>query len=113
MTIPHRIIEKAISGGWENPLPQVFAKISDDHKEQFHAEVTTIILWNQFAPLVICDPLFWQALGKALGWPKVSAYPRESDNEHETWRVTAIAFYDLILTGGDTDAYWNDILPTP
>jgi hypothetical protein len=47
---------------------------------------------------IALDPTFWQALGKALGWIK------------EYWWPRAMKFYDLILTGGDTDAYWNELL---
>jgi hypothetical protein len=88
-------IEKAKSGGWIEPTPYEF----DGIKMVNYSEVAL-------------DPTFWQALSKALEWPKISAYPRESDNEHETWRMTAHTFYDLILTGGDTEKFWEELIPS-
>lgn len=51
------------------------------------------------------DPLFWSSLGKALGWAKNGRI-----NGCYIWEYNAKMFYDLILNGGDTDAYWNELL---
>lgn len=56
------------------------------------------------------NPIFWQALGKAEGWPKISAYPRESDNEFETWKMTWHQFIDHLAVGKDADSYFNELL---
>lgn len=60
-------IQKAIEGGWKS-----------DHqidRVQTHEGTTLISLWSgsgkypDIAPEEIClDPLFWQALGKSMGW---------------------------------------------
>lgn len=52
------------------------------------------------------DPLFFQALGKALGWHKGIA----PEHEYLYWSAHAKAFYDLTLTGGDIEAFWTDLL---
>jgi hypothetical protein len=116
MQIPREIIEKAIAGGWAHSGKRV-RRVTLDDKERTPETYTVEIgdteleyckymMWQAVA----LDPHFWQALGKELGWPQISAYSRESDNEHETWRMTALSFYDLILTGGDTDAFWRELL---
>lgn len=54
------------------------------------------------------DPLFWQALGKALYWWEGDEIPPVQPLNH--WRATAHRFYDLILTGQDTEQFWHDII---
>ncbi len=87
---------------------------------------------------IALDPTFWQALGKSLGWKygnvcecggsisdciinskRVIGYKYqcfgicgkfyEGINRHE-WDMNAHRFYDLILTGGDTEKFWEEIL---
>lgn len=72
------------------------------------------------------DPLFWQALGKALGWHSVC-----DENGHDSgkpigtlclerdicggmmiqeWLYHAHQYIDLVLTGGDTEKFWKELL---
>lgn len=74
--IPKNVIEKAIEGGWAN----AYALDWDGHAE------------------AIIDPLFWQSLGKALGWMSGD------------WKGNAHQFFDLLLTSGDTSRFWKDLL---
>lgn len=46
----------------------------------------------------VLDPLFWQALGKALGWKGA-------------WKHYAHQYFDLLLTGGDTEKFWKELTP--
>lgn len=102
MTIPAHIVERAIDGGWDDLVH------GDDN-------------WQYRAAL---DPLFWQTLGKALGWVSVKhkhpddcacGYTKcemvETTVLHH-WKQNALRFYDLILTGGDTEKFWDEILPS-
>lgn len=85
---------------------------------------------------IICNPAFWQASGKAFGWDVLMMYYRcpadECDNMTEwsvrrfcpecgtrleewptvtkNWQKYALRFYDLILTGQDTAAFWDELL---
>lgn len=101
MTIPREIIEQAIQGGWvgiDLPAPSMFNWSEKRHKENYK---------RACGALNALDPLFWQALGKSVGW-----------NEHGTkypsvWFYQATTFYELILTGGNTDAFWASLLTTP
>ena len=85
--IPKQAIEKAIEGGWK-------------------PDKITMYGAQEWRDLFALDPTFWQSLGKALGWRDfvddenvMSAY------FGETWRYNAMRFYDLILTGGDLEAF--------
>ncbi|MCK9369528.1 hypothetical protein M0R04_06445 [Candidatus Dojkabacteria bacterium] len=67
------------------------------------------------APL---DPLFWQALGKALGWAECEPWWNDDKQMmicptlHITpcWSVYALRFFELTLTQGDTEAFWKELL---
>jgi len=84
--IPKVAIEKAIEGGWNDRL--------------YRVDMGNRSVWTHSEALVL-DPAFWQALGRALGW-------EEYHWKHD--RTTQHRFYDLVLTGGDTEAYWNELL---
>lgn len=140
--IPKEAVEKSIEGGWKYKVPHGFSEQGfkrfigiggDDvcfnyehkpkikgwsgmsHTKGFRIPMSTIAL----------DPLFWQALGKALGLrPARFVYDAEGeetkevdmDSRHfdETWVGKATEFYHLILTGGDTKKFWEELLtPTP
>lgn len=85
MTIPKIVIEKALSAGWQPP-----------NLELQHNAVFAL------------DPDFWVALGKALGW-NTSRYEPIVKERYE-WEGNAHRFYDLILIGGDTEKFWQELL---
>src|SRR5436853_2595530 len=67
--------------------------------------------------VIVQDPLFWQALGKALGWDKYSSgdgfWGFTGDEEYReelTWKTKAHQHFDLVLTGGDTEKFWKELL---
>lgn len=94
--------------------------------------VCSRLSWERIA----LDPSFWQALGKALGWnageikdgiceicgepmppgEEMFKYHGYSSNcpkppiEITLWKEQAQEFYDLILTGGDTEKFWEELL---
>jgi hypothetical protein len=122
MIIPKEAIEKAIEGGWKYNGKKVRRVTLDDPTrapETFTVEIgdneleyCKYMMWQAIA----LDPSFWQSLGKALGWPEyeeTGSWSYDGNEERDwTWRVRAHRFYDLILTGGDTDAFWKEILKT-
>lgn len=71
------------------------------------------------------DPLFWQALGRALGWregmylkwyrDRQGGVDESLDLEYEESIAPdvyhALRYHELNLTGGDTDKFWKDLLP--
>lgn len=112
--IPAHIIEKAVEGGWSGVSLEEKGKWVGGRVEGIEH------YWHSIA----LDPSFWQSLGKVLGWTKNictdcltpyvdktsctcgMSYPPLDD----TWHLHAMRFYDLILTGGDTDAFWEELL---
>ncbi len=87
--------------------------------------------------MTILDPLFWQSLGKALKWDveidrqrcpipcerakglnwvsadfcfgcgkPVEWYKTKTRN----WKSYALNYFDLVLTGGDTEKFWEELL---
>lgn len=85
---------------------------------------------------IALDPLFWQALGKALGenreheWFRCENENCKADSEYvsmifcsycgtklskfikhsEWWKTTAMQYFDLVLTGGDTEKFFKELL---
>ena len=113
MTIPKEIIEKAIECGW--------------HKdEQPNIEINNDGLWVNFwgggdtrtlhESDIILDPLFWQALGKALGWDFANVKGKDGYREYlygSEWEDSAHELLSLILTSApekEIEAYWNNLL---
>lgn len=84
--IPKNAKDKAFDGGW---LP--------------FATKSYLPGWQAIA----LDQTFWQCLGKALGWEHEDTIKPMSE---ERWIRYARHFYDLILTGGNIQAFWNDLL---
>ena len=101
--IPKQAIEKAITGGWQ-PLSEWGSSWVDIPQER-----------------IALDPTFWQALGKALGWDEdnttdmiwTCALCNQECGGHSKWLHYSHRFYDLILTSGDTEKFWEELLNNP
>ncbi len=88
-----KAIQKAIEGGWDKDRGMC--------EEYFCSEAA----W--------CDPLFWQALGKAMGWD-------EGEHEDPTfmyapvdmamWQWKWHRFIDYLVEGKDAESFFNDLL---
>jgi hypothetical protein len=95
MNIPKEAIEKAIEGGWSNY-----------RKEEVDRGGYKIAL----------DPSFWQALGKGRWYTKSGAalhgkiFVNIHDEPCDEWEVKALEFLDLILTNGNTEKFWQELL---
>lgn len=57
---------------------------------------------------IVLDPEFWKALGKALGWGKSELWENDINIPH--WKLHALRFFELKLTGGDEEKFWSDLL---
>lgn len=84
MNIPEKALELARQGGWD---------ITDGHG---------------YFEAIALDKDFWIGLSKALGW-NTSRYEPVVKERYE-WEENAHRLYDLILTGGDAEKYWKDLL---
>ena len=65
----------------------------------------------------LLDPLFWQALGKALGWGDYAPYGLESespagydDARLNSWRWHWHRFIDHLASGKDVDEFFKELL---
>ena|ERR1041384_4791582 len=83
---------------------------------------------SALANAIVLDPLFWQALGRVLGWHRILCYGckeplANSDDEEalkacnagedmnmEEWKYYAMHYFDLVLIGGDTESFWQSLL---
>lgn len=104
-TVPDKAFELAEKGGY------LKTRIEDRQNWQFY----------------ILQPDWWQSLEKSLNWFGVWSreyWTSKSDQLHAKgldrfgtteeelppWRWYSARFYDLILTGGDTEKFWEELL---
>lgn len=89
-----KIIQKAIEGGYNNDATR---DLLEDFAKKIYARYDTYCI-------IVCDPLFWQALGKACGWVGVEmamsgGHSKVVDTE---WQQNALEFHKINLYEG-----WN------
>lgn len=61
--------------------------------------------WSAYDNDIVLNPLFWQALGRALGWEK-----RWSDTSISVWRYEAQEWFHIKMSGGDEEKFWQELL---
>ena len=89
------IIQKAIEGGYANNLINDLQK---DFGKKIYARYDAYCM-------IVCDPLFWQSLGKACGWKWCDFNCPKEPCEHikGDWLYQAKTFHEINLTQS-----WND-----
>lgn len=84
---------------WYRPIASIYA----DHCKPLDYPLNS----------VFSDPLFWQALGKALidhrRWRRPITVNKGLPDK-PVWLFHALRYHELILTGGDTERFWKDLL---
>lgn len=115
--IPKRIIEKAIEGGWEPTGFQYATKIEmlidgvrfvESLKAVRRAKGRRKIVpmsYDIFFPEIILDKDFWVAL-----IPEKSKISMPIPLLMSEWYRTAQELINLILTDGDTEKFWDELL---
>ena len=112
-----KALKKAIEGGWELPVEVNLGERSTCSickKQLCHCRInrelpgrfleTPELFWQE----IICDPLFWQALGKAGGWGKtISAY---ENNKTVDWQYHWHSFIDHLIAGKDINSFFDNLL---
>lgn len=102
------VIKMAMKGGYRNPLPTVKPIKKGLEMQEF---LLNLEMQECFFPLIAQDPLFWQALGKALEWSEVTFTDDKKDTYlPNSWIAHATDYFKLVLTGGDTEKFWNNLL---
>lgn len=86
-----KAIKKAIEGGWD-----------DSRYKAFFSE--GVRMWHESAFL---DPLFWQALGKSMGWQTENKthFPQGIG-----WQYYWHRFIDHLAEGKDADSFFANLL---
>lgn len=101
MIYTEQAIKKAIESGWtpkQTDTEYVMERLSID---------TDIREGNLYT-----DPLFWQSLGKALGWDEVNGKRWESEKFRfmPVWRHYWHSFIDHLALGWDAESFFKDLL---
>lgn len=102
-----KAIKIAIENGWnkldtwhDNPKTEVFCAdglcgtrlgAHEDHK---------------LPEEIVLDPLFWQSLGKGLGWKPLGADGDGNDNWLYYWH----RFIDHLASGKDIDSFFTNLM---
>lgn len=61
---------------------------------------------------IVTDPLFWQALGKALEWEIGTKVDGNGDTYEWPceWLYRALRYHELKLIGGNEETFWQELL---
>ena len=94
-------------GGYLSKLRPIFPLntqlVSNESGKAIFVEIRDGSCYQSTA-YIFQDPLFWQALGKALGWAE--EYVSFANN----WRTNWHRYIDCLAEGNDTDKFWKDLL---
>ena len=106
------IIKKAIEGGWNAMRPEKEAAITFRMFTETEYGNGAVFIETSFiengedngrslcirSEEVFCDPLFWQALGKACGWGEMPS--GDIWQGKARWYYSAMQFHEINLTQG-------------
>ena len=108
--IAKKIVEKAVEGGWRYSCsPTIFTSLGDGTKCDYTGANEHWSVWIRVDNgSSICVPHeqtvltreFWQGLATSLRWNKTD----------QAYLEKAEQFYRLLLIGGDTAGFWDDLL---
>ncbi len=94
-----KAIKKAIEGGYATKCCQEFNSGSNHHLVLHEKEY----FW--------CNPLFWQALGKAEGWDDdIKKLELTPIYYVPRWRREWHRFIDHLAEGKDAESFFNELL---
>lgn len=99
-------ISKAIEGGWKpKRTPEHWLK-----KIEFLIDYFDGI--ENLTKEAFLDPLFWQCLGKGLGWKDDEYIPGYGEPEMVTimWLHQWHSFIDHLASGQDAESFFNQLL---
>lgn len=98
MTI-QQTIEKAIEGGWNDTS---FAFLNPTEEDGYNYRVGKYGYSNE----VFLDPLFWQSLGKAMGWNVCDICQDCAGNQA---LMAHHDFIDHLWEGKDAESFFNQL----
>ena|SRR5258708_22234357 len=76
-----------------------------------NVDISPSMTWEYSFAQIAQDPLFWRALGKALGWGDYADWDLEyDDSKLNSWRWHAGQYFMLLIDGGDLEAFFGELL---
>ncbi len=122
--IPKHFIELALAGGWYGG-----SRYPKTKKQQMHilklVRVNDALskIYLEQAHEIVCDPTFWRSLGKELKWQDIQELETRITKcwcskcgevrvtmQWPVWKYHAQHFFELLLSGGDTDSFWKNLI---
>lgn len=106
-----KAIKLAIEGGWR-PAEMKATQIFDVEGNWAGSHLVK----NTSESEMLLDPLFWQALGKSLGWvDSLEVIENQSTGEpeeiiSESWKIQWHDFIDYLADGGSPDKFFEELL---
>lgn len=81
------------------------------------AEAVSGKLYHEYDVHYFCDPSFWQALGKALGWNEEKDYAGETSGDgkwHQTYTINSWVsewhrFIDHLAEGNTAESFFESL----
>ena len=59
---------------------------------------------------LVLDPLFWQALGKGLGWKNDDDRQWAETPTDQPWFRYSMRYFSLLFSGGNLPEFWESLL---
>lgn len=94
-------IQKAVEGGYGTMKSQAYCSFGNEIRNCLHTS----------------DPLFWQAVGKSLGWGETIhcsgqcyGFIDDNDTTAPLWKYYWHEFIDHLSEGKDAESFFNELL---
>lgn len=94
-----KALKKALEGGWTGGITYLGDRTIEE-KVSFFANDYEFCFEKE-----LLNPLFWQALGKAMGWETSPSFDYGTD-----WATEWHSFIDHLAQGKDIDSFFNELL---
>jgi hypothetical protein len=80
-------------------------RLADVVEEHEGGASSTTFSYDEF----FLDPLFWQSLGKGLGWETSENNELGSENGFEEWKFRWHCFIDALAEGRTVEAFFREL----
>ncbi len=81
-------LHAAIAGGWDFKKAEIGGRL--------------------VSQVAFADPLFWESLGKTLGWDKLDAATLNQDGR-SAWQQMGVTFVDYLAQGKTADEFFQKL----
>lgn len=106
-----KAIKTAIEGGWkpeyaDHKIHKAYRRAGSWAKK---GNTSSFIDWGH----AFLDPLFWQALGKAMGWWDGKKFPKwhpKGEKPKAHWQIHMQSFIDHLIAGKSPDLFFMELL---